>query len=294
MVAPKDNGRYFDGTLGAGGHAKAILDHSAPRGLLAGTDLDQNVITELSKQLSVYEKRMYLFNKNYTAIDYICSILGWDSLDGIILDLGISSFVLEDPKRGFSFLREGPLDMRFSLDNPLNAHKVVNAYPEDKLTWILNNYGGERFAPRIARAIIKARTIETTIELANVVRSAIPKRFWPKKIHPATKTFQAIRIEVNKEISNLEEFLPKAVSLLCPGGTVAIISFHSLEDRVVKQFFAARSRPHNRSIGLPVLDDGEQPRLASIFKKPITPSPGELSCNPRARSARLRAARRIS
>lgn len=293
VIAPKDGGRYFDGTLGAGGHAKAILDKSAPRGILAGTDLDQHVITGLSKRFSYYGERVCLFNKNYTEIDHICSILGWESLDGIILDLGMPSFALEDPERGFSFLRKGPLDMRFSLDNPLNAYKVVNAYPRDKLTWVLSNYGQERFASRIAHAIIKSRPIETTIELADVVSSSIPKRFWPRKIHPATKTFQAIRIEVNKEISNLEEFLPKAIDLLSPEGVLAVISFHSLEDRVVKHFFIERSRPHNLPRGLPVLEDNEKPGFANILKKSVTPSSDEILSNPRARSARLRAVRRL-
>ncbi|MEA3222209.1 MAG: 16S rRNA (cytosine(1402)-N(4))-methyltransferase RsmH [Thermodesulfobacteriota bacterium] len=293
VIAPKDGGRYFDGTLGAGGHAKAILDKSAPRGELAGTDLDQHVITGLSKRFSCYGERARLFNKNYTEIDHICAILGWESLDGIILDLGMSSFALEDPERGFSFLRQGPLDMRFSLDNPLDAYKVVNAYPKDKLARVLSNYGQERFASRIAHAIIKSRPIETTIKLADVVSSSIPRRFWPKKIHPATKTFQAVRIEVNKEISNLEEFLPKAIDLLSPEGVLAVISFHSLEDRVAKHFFIERSRPHNLPRGLPVLEDNEKPGFANIFKKSVTPSSDEILSNPRARSARLRAVRRL-
>jgi len=293
VIAPKDGGRYFDGTLGAGGHAKAILDKSAPRGELAGTDLDQHVITGLSKRFSCYGERVCLFNKNYTEIDHICAILGWESLDGIILDLGMSSFALEDPERGFSFLRQGPLDMRFSLDNPLDAYKVVNAYPKDKLARVLSNYGQERFASRIAHAIIKSRPIETTTELAETVSYSIPRRFWPKKIHPATKTFQAIRIEVNKEISNLEEFLPKAIDLLSPEGVLAVISFHSLEDRVVKHFFIEKSRPHNLPRGLPVLEDNEKPGFANIFKKSVTPSSDEILSNPRARSARLRAVRRL-
>jgi 16S rRNA (cytosine1402-N4)-methyltransferase len=293
VIAPASGKRYFDGTLGGGGHASAILDKSSPEGFLAGTDLDKESLLNISKKFSTYGNRVYLFDQSYTAIDTVCNLLGWEALDGIILDLGISTIALDDPDRGFSFLHEGPLDMRFSSDNSLDAYKVVNTYEAGQLVRILYSYGEERFAPRIAKAITNARPIKTTTELAGVVSSAIPRRFWPKNIHPATKTFQAIRIEVNKELSNLEEFLPKAVKLLCPGGVIAIISFHSLEDRIVKQFFSGIKNLHTLR-GLPISNEIDGPHLVSIFKKPLKPGPDEVALNPRARSALLRAARRVS
>ncbi len=280
VIAPNDRGKYFDGTVGAGGHAEAILEKSTPRGLLAGTDLDENAIKKANQTLSRYKGRFYLFNSCYTEIGRICQSLGWKELDGILVDLGLSSMLLDDSPRGFSFKSEGPLDMRYSSKGEITAYDVVNKYPRERLTTIIRNYGEERFANRIATAIVKKRPLNTTTQLADIVSMAIPRHHWPRKIHPATRTFQAIRIEVNKELDRLKEFLNAASGLLRPGGVIAVISFHSMEDRIVKRFF----REGYSEAGV---------TLRTIYKKPIRPNDRELAQNPRARSARLRAARRI-
>jgi len=293
VLAPVDGGRYFDGTLGGGGHARAILEASAPGGSLAGTDLDPAVIERLRHELAPYEKRVNLFHANFSAIDTICAELQWHSLDGIILDLGLSSLQLADATRGFAFSQAGPLDMRFSPDSNLSAHTIVNTYDEPDLARIIRTLGEERFASRIAHAIVAARPIETTTELADCVSRAIPRRFWPPHIHPATRTFQALRMEVNAELENLKRFLPKAAELLAPGGVLAVIAFHSLEDRIVKQFIAGpESREHHPV--LPVKPVRTGPILERISRKSTTPSVDEVRSNPRARSAHLRAARRVA
>lgn len=291
---PHDGGRYFDGTLGSGGHARTILENSSPGGRLAGTDLDREAISRLTDELADYKGRAHLFQGNYTEIDRICTMLGWDGLDGILLDLGMSSTALDDPGRGFSFMKPGPLDMRFSSQEDLTAELVVNTYEENALASIIREYGDERFARRIARRIVESRPVSTTTELAELVGRAIPRKYWPQKIHPATKTFQAIRMEVNHEIENIKTFLPKAASLLAPGGVVAIISYHSLEDRIIKRFFAGTTEgfTYPRGLPAPVRDTG--PVLERITRKSITPTEDEVMQNPRSRSARLRAARKVS
>jgi len=293
VMMPRDGGRYFDGTLGGGGHARAILQESAPSGQLAGTDLDSGTITALSDSLSCFGDRIHLYNTNFSEIDKLRMILGWEYFDGILLDLGMSSWALDDADRGFSFMREGPLDMRFSPEGELDAHQVVNTYEENVLAAIIRNYGEERFASRIAHRIIQSRPLKTTSDLADVVRAAVPRRFWPKKIHVATKTFQAIRMEVNREIENLEDFLPKASSSLSIGGVLAVISYHSLEDRIVKRFFSGNVEENYFLRGLPEPERIDTFRLTKITGKSITASPEEIQANPRARSARLRAARRV-
>jgi 16S rRNA (cytosine1402-N4)-methyltransferase len=294
VIMPRDGGQYFDGTMGGGGHSRAILEKSSPSGRLAGTDLDNKTIAKLSKALAEFGERIHLFNMNFTEIDKICIMLGWEYFDGILLDLGMSSVALDDADRGFSFMKKGPLDMRFSPQSTLDAQQVVNTYDEDILADIIKSYGEERFARRIAERIVGSRPMDTTTDLAEVVSSAIPKRHWPKRIHPATKTFQAIRMEVNKEIQNLENFLPKAASLLSPGGVLAVISYHSLEDRIVKRFFSGPRHENYFLRGLPEPLPEKTHNLARISNKPIIPSPQEIQQNPRARSARLRAARRVS
>jgi 16S rRNA (cytosine1402-N4)-methyltransferase len=293
VIMPRDGGRYFDGTLGGGGHARAILEKSSPSGHLAGTDLDGNTIDELSRSLAHFGDRIHLYNMNFSEIDKVCIMLGWEYVDGILLDLGMSSGALDDADRGFSFMRKGPLDMRFSGRAELDAYEVVNSYDEDRLVHIIRKYGEERFASRIARRIVKSRPLNSTTALAEVVGAAVPRRYWPKKIHVATKTFQAIRMEVNKEIENLENFLPKASSLLSPGGVLAVISYHSLEDRIVKRFFSGPRHVNYFLRGLPEPSPGEPSKLVRVTSKSITPSPEELAQNPRARSARLRAARSV-
>jgi 16S rRNA (cytosine1402-N4)-methyltransferase len=291
VIAPRDGGRYFDGTLGGGGHAHAILEASAPSGMLAGTDLDSDTVPRLEEAFKPFGSRFHFFNGNYTSIDTVCTELGWDNLSGIVLDLGVSSFQLDAAEKGFSFSKDAPLDMRFRSDAELSAYQVVNYYDEEELARVIWEFGEERFSRRIARKIAKNRPVETTTALAGLIAAAIPRKFWPANIHPATKTFQAVRIEVNRELDSLREFLPKASALLEPGGVMAVISFHSLEDRIVKRFFAGPQADVSTR-GLPVLIKTDLSLMERITKKPILPTPGEIESNPRARSARLRAARR--
>jgi 16S rRNA (cytosine1402-N4)-methyltransferase len=294
VISPHSGGKYFDGTLGAAGHAQAILAASSPAGELVACDLDQKAVSLASASLAQHGTRHHIFCANYTEIDRICAELEWEYLDGIVLDLGMSSNELDEAERGFSFGAEGPLDMRYNSEQILDAYAVINTYGEDSLSRIIYTLGEERFARRITRHIVESRPILTTKALAEVISKAIPKKFWPKRIHPATRTFQAIRIEVNSELDNLKEFLPKAAALLSENGVMAIISFHSLEDRIVKQFFAGTSTALLSRRGLPVPQESPAVFFARITKKPITASAEEIQMNPRARSARLRAARRAT
>ncbi|HXK48705.1 MAG TPA: 16S rRNA (cytosine(1402)-N(4))-methyltransferase RsmH [Deltaproteobacteria bacterium] len=294
VMKPVDGGRYFDGTLGNGGHAGAVLEACSPSGELAGCDLDHGAVERVSQTLKRFHPRAHLFTANFTDIDRICGGLGWESLDGVLVDLGMSSIELDDASRGFSFTGEGPLDMRYSPAQGLTAFEVVNTYDEETLGRIIREYGEERFSRRIARRIVESRPLDTTHSLANVVCRAIPRKFWPERIHPATRTFQAIRMEVNAELDNLKEFLPKAASLLADGGVLAVISFHSLEDRIVKQFFAGPTAALLYRRGLPLQREAPAEPFRRITKKPITACDEEIRLNPRARSAKLRAARRAS
>jgi 16S rRNA (cytosine1402-N4)-methyltransferase len=294
VIRPRSGGKYFDGTLGGGGHGAAILEASSPSGELAGSDLDRDAVTLASQTLAQFGTRAHIFNANYTDIERICSELGWKYLDGIVLDLGMSSIELDDALRGFSFAAEGPLDMRYDMSQQLDAHTVVNTYDPTDLSRIIYTFGEERFARRIARHIVESRPINSTKSLSEIVSKAIPRKFWPKKIHPATRTFQAIRMEVNHELDNLKDFLPKASGLLPEGGVMAIISFHSLEDRIVKRFFAGTSTALLNRRGLPLPQEPPAVIFEKITKKSITASPEEIEANPRARSARLRAVRRVA
>ncbi len=294
MIGPKNGGVYFDGTLGGGGHTEEILKRSAPSGKVAGTDLDSGVIKNLTEKLGYYGDRVALFNCNFSEIDRISLIMNYPEFDGILLDLGMSSIALDNPERGLSFMHDGPLDMRFSDKNPLSAATVVNDYSPAELTRILKVYGEERFAGRIAAAIITARPLNSTRQLAEIVAGAIPRKYWPKEKHPATRTFQAIRIEVNHELEELQAFLPKAAGLLKVGGVMSIITFHSLEDRIVKRFLAGNPENKIELRRLPVEPVSDRPRFQKLSGKPVIPSEQEIDANPRARSAKLRAARRVA
>lgn len=294
VLKPHDGGRYFDGTIGGGGHARTILELCGPSGHLAGTDLDTPTLERVRTDLGDYASRTHLFNDNFAAIDRVCLLLGWDSLDGILVDLGMSSIALDDPSRGLSFSKDGPLDMRFSPEAPLTAHEVVNEYPVQELTRIIRTFGEERWAARIAQIIVRSRPLNSTSELADTVARAIPRSKWPDHIHPATRTFQAIRMEVNHELESLETFLPKAAALLNVGGTMAVISFHSLEDRMVKRFFAGNPETKLATRRMPIELDTGKPKLEPVTRKPILATPEEIAANPRSRSARLRAARRVA
>jgi 16S rRNA (cytosine1402-N4)-methyltransferase len=287
---PKNTGRYVDGTVGAGGHAAGLLAGSKPGGLLLGLDVDPQALDLARQNLAAFGKRACLKRAPYTSLPDQLVSLGWESVDGILLDLGASSMQFDTPERGFSFLADGPLDMRFDPSNPLTAAEIVNNWPEDELADVLFRYGEERASRRIARAILKSRPVRGTRELAAVVEKALGRR---GPHHPATQTFQALRIAVNDELEALEKTLPKAVRALGPGGRLAVISFHSLEDRRVKEFFRLESRDCICPPHLPVCTCGHKASLQEITRRPITPTEEEISQNSRARSAKLRVAEKV-
>src|SRR5512134_2772479 len=231
-LQPHTGGRYVDGTLGAGGHARGIMEASAPDGQLLGLDVDPQALAIARRYLAPYEHRIHLAQASYTSLSTQLTQLGWDAVDGIVLDLGASSMQFDTPERGFSFIQDAPLDMRFGPGIPQTAADIVNSYSERELADLIYEYGEERESRKIARAILKARPLRTTRELAAVIEAVSPRR--GDRLHPATRTFQALRIAVNEELASLREVLPQAVSALASGGRLAVISFHSLEDRIIK------------------------------------------------------------
>jgi 16S rRNA (cytosine1402-N4)-methyltransferase len=290
-LRPKNNGYYVDGTLGAGGHAQGILQASQPGGLLLGLDVDPQALELARARLVQYGNRANIIRASYTTLNEQLKILGWKEVDGIVLDLGVSSMQLDQPERGFSFQSDAPLDMRFDPDNPTRASDLVNGLAENDLADIIYKYGEERHARQVARAIVQNRPIQTTLQLASIVTGATYGG--RKGLHPATRTFQALRIAVNRELEALEIVLPQAMSVLIPQGRLAVIAFHSLEDRIVKQYFRSESKdclcpPHQ-----PVCTCGHKAILKEITRRPLRPMPGEIAENPRARSARLRVAEKL-
>lgn len=287
QVRPK--GTYIDATVGSGGHAGAILS-AAPGARLLGLDLDPRALEVARERLAPFGERVTLRHGSFAQLAALAA--DFAPVDGVLLDLGLSSLQLADAERGFSFSRDGPLDMRFDPDRGgPTAADLVNQLSVDELALILYRYGGERQARRIAEAIVAARPLTSTLQLAEVVARAVGKAGW--RIHPATRTFQALRIAVNDELSALQVALPQAVDLLAPGGRLVVISFHSGEDRIVKRFFRTEARDCICPPRSPVCTCGHRARLRVLTKKPIRPSPEEIERNPRARSARLRAAERL-
>ena len=272
-------GRYIDGTIGPGGHAAAILEHSAPGGQLLGIDADPKAIKMARARLDAYGDSVLLVNQNFANLKSICTKHGFFPVHGILFDLGLSSVQLEKNNRGFSFRHDSMLDMRLSPRQEITADTIINSSSENQLAQLIKAYGEERHSLRIARHIVRQRPINTSLQLAQTVEQALGGR--RGRIHPATRTFQALRIAVNQELENLKSALEQAVDLLGFGGRLVVISYHSLEDRIVKQF------THQQAIG----DDA---CLRLINKKVITPSLAEVHYNPRSRSAKLRAAERIS
>ncbi len=273
----RKGGIYVDCTLGAGGHTFAILN-ACERCFVIGLDVDPDALILAKERLSVYERsgKVKILRRSYTQLSSTLKETGIEEVDGIIADLGISSMNVDTSLRGFSFTKEGPLDMRMDPSSEKTAWEVVNKYPEEKLERVIKEYGEERFARRIAREIVKSRPINTTLELVDVISKAIPfSKRRKRKRHFATKTFQAIRIEVNSELENLKKLLIQAENSLKTGGRLAIISFHSLEDRIVKNHFRSSEK------------------LRVITKKPVVPTEEERKMNPRSRSAKLRVAERI-
>lgn len=284
---------YVDATLGGGGHAEAILERIIPGGRLIGIDRDDDATAEASRRLQRFGEAAVIVRENFTAIKEVLHSLGLSQVDGILFDLGASSMQFENADRGFSFAAAGPLDMRMDRRQPVTAAEIVNRRPEEELAGLIWRYGEERWSRRIARAIVRARPLSTTTALAEVVAGAIPRRSWPRGIHPATRTFQALRIAVNDELLNLENAIPDAAEALREAGRLCAITFHSLEDRTVKHTFLRLSRGCTSPPGTSASSSQERRWLRILTRKPITPSPEEIARNPRARSAKLRAAERI-
>jgi 16S rRNA (cytosine1402-N4)-methyltransferase len=288
-LRPGDGGFYVDCTTGAGGHAFGILEASSPGGRLLGLDLDPAALEIARRRLAPFGDRVVLRRRSYTGLAAELNNLGWGPVDGIVLDLGVSSMQLDRGERGFSFNKEAPLDMRFDPTQPTTAADLVNELPERDLADLLYRYGEERRSRQIARAIVNSRPLRTTLELAAV----IARTTGGGKIHPATRSFQALRIATNRELENLETVLPQAVAALRPGGRLAVIAFHSLEDRIVKGFFRQESRDCICPPEQPVCTCGHTASIVEIARKPLRPGDEEILSNPRARSARLRIAERI-
>lgn len=293
---PKSNQNFIDCTLGDGGHTKAILEKTGPNGKVLGIDLDKGTIKRANKRLSKFKDRLILAHNNFFNIKQVAYDNRFTKISGILFDLGFSWGELSDKERGFSFLNEGPLDMRFDKNSHLTAHQIVNTYSEKELEKIFKNYGEEKFAKRIARGITKKKklqNIQTTFDLLDIIKQAVPKNYLYKKINPATKTFQALRIEVNDELNNLKKVLPEAMDLLEKGGKIAVISFHSLEDRIVKHYFKQLSKGCICPPDFPKCVCGRKPEVKLITKKVIRPSADEIKINPLSRSAKFRVAEKL-
>ena len=291
----RPEGVYVDGTLGMGGHSEEIAKRLTT-GKLIGIDRDETAIRRAGERLRPYGDLVQLVHGNFRDTAEILDDLGIDAVDGMLFDLGVSSPQLDESERGFSYMHDAPLDMRMDETDNLNAWFIVNRWPEEKLRRILYDYGEERCAPRIAAAIVREREqreIRTTLQLVEVIRSAMPAAALREKQHPAKRTFQAIRIAVNDELEAVRAMMATAPDKLRPGGRIAVISFHSLEDRIVKTGIAARENGCTCPREFPVCTCGFVQTLRSVSRKPILPSPEELEANPRSRSAKLRVAERI-
>lgn len=291
----KPDGIYVDGTLGGAGHSSEIIKRLTT-GRLIGIDRDEIALRAAGERLAPYAERVQLVHSNFCEIAKVLDDLGIAGVDGILLDLGVSSPQLDDAMRGFSYMADAPLDMRMDNSAPLCAKDVVNTWPQEELKRILYEYGEERFAPAIAAAICRRREekpIETTFELVDIIRSAMPPAALREKQHPAKRSFQAIRIAVNDELGSVSKALRDAIPRLNPGGRMAIITFHSLEDRIVKNAFAEAARGCTCPPEFPVCICGNKPKVKLINRKPIVSGEKELNVNPRARSAKLRICEKI-
>ena len=292
----KPDGVYVDGTLGGGGHSSGICERLGPNGTLIGIDRDQDALNAASKRLEKYNCNKIFVQSNYSDIASVLEELEIDEIDGALLDLGVSSFQLDNPERGFSYMNDAPLDMRMSQSDSFTAADVVNDYDKKELTNIISKYGEERWASRIADFIVKAREdkpLESTFELVDVIKAAIPASARRTGPHPAKRTFQAIRIEVNDELGQLERAVEEFCDVLAPKGRLCIITFHSLEDRIVKDIFNQRANPCTCPKEFPVCVCGKKADIKKVTGKPIVSSEEELEVNPRARSAKLRVAQKI-
>ena len=289
------NGIYLDGTLGGAGHSLEICKRLTT-GRLIGVDRDCTALNAAAQRLREYHDRVSLVHDNFENIESILDNLGVEKIDGMLFDLGVSSPQLDDKSRGFSYMADAPLDMRMNRDDPLTAYEVVNLWSKEELRRILFDYGEERYAPLIAAAIERTRAqkpIQTTLELVEVVKNAMPPQALREKQHPAKRSFQAIRIAVNDELGAVERMMKAAIKRLNPGGRLCVITFHSLEDRIVKNAMQDAAKGCTCPKEFPVCVCGNQPKIKIISRKPIVSGQKELQINPRARSAKLRVAEKI-
>ena len=292
----RPDGIYVDGTLGGGGHSEGICSRLGSEGMLIGIDRDRDALKAAEARLKDYTCRKIFVQSNYSDIKDVLAELEIDSIDGALLDLGVSSFQLDNPERGFSYMQEAPLDMRMSQDDDFTAYDVVNSYSAEELKNIIFKYGEERWASRIADFIVRARKdrpVETTGQLVDIIKAAIPASARRDGPHPAKRTFQAIRIEVNDELGQLERAVDEFCDVLAPGGRLCVITFHSLEDRIVKDIINKRINPCTCPKEFPVCVCGKVGDIKKKSNKPIAPTSEEIENNPRSRSAKLRVAEKI-
>ena len=296
LLEPKRGGIFVDGTLGGGGHAEAVLEQLPQDGKLYGIDRDGAAIEAASARLARFSEAFTAIRGNFFDMKQLLAQQGITEVDGILLDLGVSSYQLDTPERGFSYHEDAPLDMRMDSSAPFSAYDVVNGYSAEELTRIIREYGEERYASRVANAIVREREkapLDSTVRLAEIVKLALPAPARREPQHPARRTFQALRIEVNGELAGLSQALTDAHDLLRSGGVLAVITFHSLEDRITKQTFRTFENPCTCDPRAPMCTCGKTPTAKALTKKPIVADETELEENPRARSAKLRAIRKL-
>lgn len=296
MLIVKDDGIYVDGTLGGAGHSEEILKRTSESGKLIGIDRDLDAINNAKIKLDRYKDRVLLINSKFSNLKSILKDNGIDMVDGVLLDLGVSSHQLDEASRGFSYMHDAPLDMRMDSNSKITAQYIVNNYSEEELKDIIRDYGEERWASRIASFIVKEREkapIVSTYELVDVIKAAIPAKARRDGPHPAKRTFQAIRIAVNRELEEIENVIPDIVDVLNEGGRISIITFHSLEDRIVKKAFKGLANPCTCPPDFPICVCNKKPKIKILTNKPILPKEEEIENNPRARSAKLRVAEKL-
>jgi 16S rRNA (cytosine1402-N4)-methyltransferase len=297
LLRPRPQGVWVDATLGLGGHAEALLAASEPAGRVIGLDRDPAALAQARERLARFGERLVAVAASFADLGQVAEELGLAAVDGVLYDLGVSSLQLDEPARGFSYRHDAALDMRMDPSGGVSAADVVNTYPRAELARVLREYGEERFAGRIARFVDEARRrapVRTTGELVELIKAAVPAAARRGGPHPARRTFQALRIEVNGELAALRASLPQAIELLAPGGRVVVLSYHSLEDRIVKQTFAAAAGRAPAVPGPPLPVAPPPARLALLTRRPETPGSAEVSANPRAESAKLRAAEKLA
>ena len=296
IMAPKEGEVFVDCTLGGGGHSRGFLERIGPQGRLIGIDQDEEALAAAKKNLACFGDQVTYVHSNYENLAEILHEYAPEGVDGILFDIGVSSHQLDDPARGFSYMQDAPLDMRMDRQQKLTAYDVVNGWSREEIRRILFEYGEERYAPLIAAAIERERAdkpIETTLELVRVIKGAMPAKALREKQHPAKRSFQAIRIAVNDELGAVREAMEKAIDCLNPGGRLAVITFHSLEDRIVKAAFHQAAQGCTCPKDFPVCICGKKPKVRLTPRKPILPDEREIEENPRARSAKLRVCEKI-